>query len=229
MKLNDGPAWVDISLPLENDMANWPGNPPFSVRRVKSIEQGDRVNLSEISMGTHSGTHVDAPVHYIRGGVPIDMVSLDILIGRARVIGIEDTESIKPEELLGHRIQRGERILFKTANSLYAGKNRGFTEDFVYISDDAADFLVDCAVCLVGVDYLSLGSFRNGGQHVHQTLLRAGVCIVEGLDLSRVCPGTYDLVCLPLRLSRGDGGPARAVLRYVSGVEPRNIVVENGG
>jgi arylformamidase len=208
---------MDISIPLQNSMANWPGDPPFSVRLFKDIEQGDPVNLSVISMGAHSGTHVDAPVHFIRGGTAIDMVPLDTLVGRARVIEIEDTESIKPKELARHHIRRGERVLFKTINSSYVWQNNEFVEDFVFISDHAAGFLTDCGVRLVGIDYLSVGSFENGGKYVHQTLLRAGVCIIEGLDLSQVRPGRYDLICLPLRLVRGDGAPARAILRCVAG------------
>jgi arylformamidase len=166
-------------------------------------------------MGTHSGTHVDAPVHFVREGIGIDRVLLDTLVGRARVIEIEDNESIKPEELAKHRIRRGERVLFKTKNSSYIWQNNEFVEDFVFISDDASGFLIDCGVRLLGVDYLSVGSSRHGGKHVHQALLNAEVAIIEGLDLSQVVSGRYDLICLPLRIVGGDGAPARAVLRPV--------------
>ena len=208
--------WIDISLPLRDAMVHWPGDPPVSIRRVKDIEQGDTVSLSVISMGAHSGTHLDAPIHFVKKGKGVDDIPLDTVVGRARVIEIKDPESIKPEELAGHHIRRGERILFKTQNSSSAWQTNVFVEDFVFISDAAADFLVDRGVRLVGVDYLSVGSFKHGGSNVHSTLLSGGVWIIEGLNLSNVTPGNYDLICLPLRIVAGDGAPARAILRPVT-------------
>ncbi len=207
--------WIDISMLLRDSMVHWPGDPPVSIRRVKDIEHGDTANLSNISMGAHSGTHIDAPLHFFQEGISIDKMPVDTTIGRARVIEITDTESIKPSELLQHRIRRGERILFKTRNSSPAGQTDEFVEDFVFISDDAARFLVERGIRLAGVDYLSVGSFKHGGSYVHKTLLGGGVWLIEGLDLSRVSHGKYDLICLPLRLAQGDGAPARAILRPV--------------
>jgi arylformamidase len=135
------------------------------------------------------------------------------MVGRARVIEILDTESIKREELLQHRIRRGECILFQTSNSSYVWQTDDFIEDFVFISDDAALFLAERGVRLVGVDYLSVGSFKRGGSYVHRTLLSGGVWIIEGLNLSGVKQGKYDLICLPLKLDDCDGAPARAILR----------------
>ena len=205
--------WIDISVPLRDAMVHWPNDPPVSIKRVKDIEQGDTANLTVISMGVHSGTHVDAPIHFIKEGKDIDHIPLDSVIGRARVIEIRDPESIKPEELVRHCIQRGERILFKTENSSHVGQKDEFVEDFVFISDAAADFLVDRGVRLVGIDYLSVGSFKHGGSYVHKTLLSSEVWTIEGLNLSNVTPGNYDLICLPLRIIGGDGTPARAILR----------------
>ncbi|MFC1892835.1 cyclase family protein [Chloroflexota bacterium] len=205
--------WIDISVPLSDAMAHWPGDPPVSIKRVKDIEQGDTANLSVISMGVHSGTHVDAPIHFVKQGQGIDKIPIDTLVGRARVIEIRDPESIKPEELAGQRIRRGERILFKTRNSPHVWQENEFVEDFVFISDAAADLLVDGGVQLVGVDYLSVGSYRHGGSYVHKTLLSGGVWVIEGLNLSNVTPGEYDLICLPLRIVAGDGAPARAILK----------------
>ena len=207
--------WIDISVPLRDSMVHWPGDPPVTVKLVKDIEQGDSANVSVLSMGAHSGTHIDAPLHFIRQGTGIDMMPLDTTIGKARVIEIEDTESVKPEELLRHRLRRGERILFKTRNSSHVWQTDEFVEDFVFISDDAARFLVERGVRMVGVDYLSVGSYKHGGSYVHKTLLGGGIWIIEGLDLSRVIPGKYELICLPLRLVRGDGAPARAIVRPV--------------
>jgi len=205
--------WIDISVPLRDAMVHWPSDTPVSIKRVRDIEQGDKANLSVISMGAHSGTHVDAPIHFLKQGQGIDNIPIDTLVGRARVIEIRDPGSIKSEELLQYCIRRGERILFKTRNSSHVWQKDEFVEDFVFISDAAADFLVDRGVRLVGVDYLSVGSFKHGGSYVHKTLLIGGIWTIEGLNLSNVTPGNYDLICLPLRIVGGDGAPARAILR----------------
>lgn len=205
--------WIDISVPLRDAMVHWPDDPPVSIRRIADIEHGATLNLTMISMGVHSGTHIDAPVHFIRGGKGVEHVPLDTVVGRARVIEIGDPESIKPDELAGHRIRRGERILFKTRNSSGIWQHDEFVEDYVFISDAAADYLVERGIRLVGIDYLSVGSYRYGGDQVHNTLLGAGVWILEGLNLSNVTPGNYDLICLPLKIVGGDGAPARAIIR----------------
>jgi len=207
------PHWIDISVPLYDAMAHWPGDPPVSIKRIRDMEQGDRLNLSMISMSAHSGTHIDAPRHFLKQGTGIDRMPLNVMSGRARVIEINDDESVKPDELYQHQIRRYERILFKTRNSTTAWQTDSFTEDFVYISDDAARYLVDCGITLAGIDYLSVGSFRHGGSYVHETLLGGGVWIIEGLDLSQVKPGEYDLICLPLKIQKGDGAPARAIIK----------------
>ena len=206
-------AWIDISVPLTDGMLHWPGDPPVSVTRVKDITQGSSANVSLLSMGAHSGTHVDAPVHFIPGGKGIDEASLSALVGRARVIEISDGASITVEELTRHRIRRGERILFKTRNSSSAWHRNPFAEDFVYLSDAGAQYLVSRGVTLVGADYLSVGSYRHGGGEVHRILLAGGIWLIEGLDLSGVIAGNYQLICLPLRVVQGDGAPARAILR----------------
>lgn len=212
MRAENPSGWMDISVPLKDAMVHWPGDPAVSVRRARDMDRGDSVNLSQISMGAHTGTHMDAPLHFLPLGDGIDTVPLETVMGRARVLEIKDEESIKPEELARHRIRRGERILFKTRNSPRVWQSDRFVDDFVYISDAAADYLVDRGVRLVGVDYLSVGSAK-GGSYVHKTLLSGGVWLIEGLDLSPASAGKYDLVCLPLKLVGGDGAPARAVLR----------------
>jgi arylformamidase len=205
--------WIDISIPLRNAMVHWPGDPEVRIERVLDLEHGDSHTLSQISMGLHTGTHIDAPLHFVRKGVGIDKMPLDITIGRARVIEIHDPESIKAEELVHHRIRRGERILFKTQNSSHVWQTDEFVEDFVFLTQEAAHFLAECQVRLVGIDYLSVGGFKRDGSRVHQVLLGAGIWIIEGLNLSLVGPGRFDLICLPIKLERGDGAPARAVLR----------------
>lgn len=205
--------WIDISVTLRNSTVHWPGDPPVSIGRVKDMERGDHNNLSIISMGTHSGTHMDAPRHFFREGIGIDKMPLNITVGRARVIQIQDAKSVKTKELVEHGLRQGERILFKTQNSLHAWETSRFIENFVFISDEAARFIVKCGVLLVGIDYLSVGSFKDGGSLVHKTLLGGGVWLIEGLDLSQVEPGEYELICLPLKISEGDGAPARAMVR----------------
>ena len=156
---------------------------------------------------------MDAPIHFVRGGEGMDRMPLDATVGRARVIEIRDSISIKLDELDPHGIGRGERVLFKTRNSALGWRTHDFIEDFVYVSQEAARYLADRGVRTVGVDYLSVGGFREDGVETHQALLGAGIWVIEGLDLSRVRPGEHQLICLPPKVEDGDGAPARAILR----------------
>jgi arylformamidase len=205
--------WIDISVPVRNGMVHWPGDPPFHIERAEDQDKGDTATVSRMTLGVHTGTHMDAPLHFIPNARSIDTMPLDATLGPARVIPIRDTQSIKREELKEHAIGAGDRILFKTSNSAQAWNTDTFAEDFVYISQDAARYLVECGVRMVGVDYLSVGGYRQDGPETHHALLGGGVWIIEGLNLSAVEPGTYDLVCLPLRLMGAEGSPARAILR----------------
>lgn len=205
--------WIDITLPLRNGMVRWPSDEPLRVERTHGLERGDGYNLSRVSMSLHAGTHVDAPLHFLPGGSGIDDMPLAATVGPARVIEIRDTAAIGPEELEEHGIRAGERILFKTANSERARGTDAFLEDYVHLTLPAARHLAERRVLAVGVDYLSVGPFAEGAQEVHVALLEAGIWIIEGLDLSGVEPGDYELICLPLRFERGDGAPARAILR----------------
>ena len=179
----------------------------------------DSCNVSKMSLGVHTGTHMDAPVHFLPNGIGIDQIPLAAAIGRARVIEIGDHESIKPEELRPHNTQPGERVLFKTQNSLRCWQTNGFVKDFVYIAHDAAQYLASMGVRTVGVDYLSVGGYDKDGAATHKALLEAGIWIIEGLNLAQAQPGIYDLICLPLRIVGGDGAPARAILRWVDSGE----------
>ncbi len=205
-------GWIDISVPICNGMVHWPGDPPVVIQRVQDIERGDSHTLSVMSIGSHTGTHIDAPAHFIQGGQTIDRILPSVLVGKARVLKIQDKESIKVAELDQFKIRRGERILFKTRNSTL-WKSDKFSEDFVFVSPEAAQFLADSRVALVGVDYLSVGGYRKSGSVQHKVLLTAGICVIEGLNLSQVAPGSYSLVCLPLRLENGDGAPARVIIK----------------
>ena len=206
-------TWIDVSVTLKTGMVHWPDNPPVNISHALSMERGDVCTVSVIEMGAHTGTHMDAPTHFVRGGSGIDTMPLDAALGAARVIPIRDRESIKPAELARHAIRRGERILFKTHNSNHCWDTDNFVEDFVYISAAAAQYLAERQVRLVGVDYLSVGGFRFDGAETHQALLNAGIWLIEGLNLKRVRPGRVQLLCLPLKIFEGDGAPARALVR----------------
>jgi arylformamidase len=208
-------GWIDVSVSLRSGMVHWPDNPPVRIGRTLSIERGDDANVTEISMGAHTGTHMDGPIHFVQDGKGLDEMPLTATIGQARVIEIRDPESIKPNELRPHGLQRGERILFKTHNSARRWSSADFIEDFVYVSQEAARYLADRGIQTVGVDYLSVGGFRKDGVETHQALLEAGIWVIEGLDLSEVAPGEYELICLPVKIERSDGAPARAILRVI--------------
>lgn len=205
--------WIDVSVPISTGMVNWPGNPPVRVEYMKDMRRGDDCNLSMLSMGSHTGTHMDGPFHFLPGGKKLGEMPLDATIGRARVIEIRDPESIKSDELRPHNIRSRERLLFKTLNSSRCWKTDSFFEDFVYLSREAALYLAWIGVKAVGIDYLSIGGYTRDGVETHRALFEANIWIIEGLDLSRVEPGAYELICLPLRIVAGDGAPARAILR----------------
>lgn len=209
--MSDG--WIDVTVPVQNGMVTWPGDPSFHIDRAEDQQKGDQATVSRMTLGVHTGTHMDAPLHYIPNGRSIETMPLDATLGEARVIAIRDRESVKRDELIPHGIGAGQRILFRTANSERAWMSTRFVEDFVYISLDAARYLAECGVRTVGVDYLSVGGFRKDGPETHEALLSAGVWIIEGLDLRAVEPGEYDFVCLPLKLVGAEGSPARAILR----------------
>ena len=207
--------WIDVSVPLRSGMVVWPGDPPVRIEKAFDIDHGDECNMSKVSMGTHSGTHMDAPLHYIKGGKGLDDMPFDASIGPARVIEIRDEESIKVEELIPHGICQGERILLKTRNSSRCWDKDVFFEDFVHISQKAAEFLIDRRARTVGIDYLSVGGFNPEGSRTHFTLLEAGIWVIEGLNLSALEPGNYHLICLPLKMLKSDGAPARAIVKKV--------------
>ena len=209
--------WIDISIPFRDKMVSWPTDPIPRVERIKDRDAGDPVTLTEMQFIDHVGTHIDAPLHFIAGGATIDKMPLNATMGRARVIEIKDTESIKLAELEPYNIRRGERILFKTLNSSRCYKTDDFIEDYVYFSTEVAQHLVDRQVRAVGLDYISIGTplDRENLHDTHEILLNAGVYIIEGINLDGVKPGKYELICLPILLEGGDAASARAILRPV--------------
>jgi len=206
-------AWIDISVPMYSGMVHWPDNPAVRIERIQDLSRGDAANVSRLELGAHTGTHMDAPRHFLADGAGLDELPLDATIGPARVIPIVHPNAIHPEELEVHSLRAGERVLFRTRNSERCWKTDRFVEDFVYISAAAAKYLVQRKVRTVGIDYLSVGGYVHDGVETHQILLGAGVWLIEGLNLAAVKPGAYELICLPLRVVGADGAPARAVLR----------------
>jgi arylformamidase len=201
----------DVTRALKPGMATWPGEPGPELTLIKEMALGHPADVSFLSLGVHTGTHVDAPRHFIPGGSDVETLPLAALIGPARVVTIEDESAIRAEEIEGAHLQGIERVLFRTRNSDY-GPDAPFVTDFVHLDPTAARLLVDLGVRLVGVDYLSVESFSAPEPLTHRALLSAGVVIVEGLDLREVSAGDYTLCCLPLRLAGADGAPARVVL-----------------
>jgi arylformamidase len=203
---------IDISVPVYTGMVYYPGDSGAEIKPYRQISQGDTANLSDLRLGSHTGTHVDAPHHFNDGMATVDELPLDVLVGPARVLDLTRVQStISPADLEAAGLGEAVRVLLKTRNS-GLWQEPGFNKDYVSLSDEAADKLLDRRVRLVGIDYLSIERFAAGAYHVHHALLGAAVVVLEGLDLGSVEPGDYELVCLPLKLRGGDGAPARAIL-----------------
>jgi arylformamidase len=207
----------DLSIPLEDGIPIYPGDPELEIQAWRSLSNGDAANVSLLHFGAHTGTHVDAPAHFIEGAARVAGLPLDVLIGEAEVIEVPFAKQSIDAAFVREKYSNGmKRVLFKTNNSArWTKSSNEFTRDFVYLETDAAQYLVAQEISLVGIDYLSIEKFHNEGHPTHLALLSKGVVIVEGLNLSEVPAGKYELICLPLRISggKGDGAPARAVLR----------------
>lgn len=204
----------DISVPIRTGGVVYPGNPPISITPQQAISQGAGANVSLISFGSHTGTHVDAPKHFFDDGAGADTLPLDVLMGPARLIVFgDDVMSVGTAELRAHDLTGVTRLLMRTRNSAWlASGSPEFHKDYTYLAPDGAEYLAELGVRLVGVDYLSVEQFRSGHHRTHRTLLARQIVIVEGLVLSEPPAGDYELRCLPLRLAGLDGAPARAVL-----------------
>jgi len=204
---------VDVSVVLAPGLATYPGNPEYEITPVERIAAGGSSNNSRLVMGTHTGTHVDAPKHFFDDKPGIDSLSLDLLIGRARVVDMPVRGGITDEHLAKAGLREDLRVLFRTPNSALWNTHDGFHEDYTYLAESGARYLVDQGVKVVGVDYLSVEQFHKAGAPAHHALLGGGVVIIEGLDLSEAEAGAYEMFCLPLRIEGADGAPARVVLK----------------
>ena len=206
------PQIYDISLPIVSGGTVYPGNPPVEIELQQSMAKGGSSNVSTLRFGSHTATHVDAPLHMIQGAGALETLSLDVLMGPAMVLAFGDNEmAVTADALRRSDLSGVERVLLKTRNSSFI-RSGNFQKDYTYLAPDAAEYLVSLGVRLVGIDYLSIEQFHSGHHRTHLTLLSKNVVILEGVDLSGVKAGRYELRCLPLSMPGLDGAPARAVL-----------------
>ena len=211
---------IDFSVPVENGMVTWPGDPAVDITRRLDLACGDAATVSALSLGAHTGTHVDAFSHFKPDGAPLHAMDLSRYVGKALVIDIQNPLAVTADELAQHRsdLENADRVLFRTQNSHQPWHRLPFDEHFCHIAPDAARLLADCGIQLVGIDYLSVESYQAQALYgqkapTHHILMDAGIYIVEGLYLSEVLPGWYELICLPLSIANADGAPARVLLR----------------
>ena len=208
---------IDISLPLHHRQPTWPDGTGFSLRWTKRLDRGDSVNNSHVSFDVHFGTHIDVPYHFIdTDGLTVDQFPLEAFIGPCTVIHLPNVKEVTTDEVSGASVDLDtERLLIRTDNSiLWEAGISEFRSDYTALSTDAARWLIRQGIRLVGIDYLSIGNMKSG-RDVHRILLDAGVAVLEGLVLSRVPPGLYELLCLPLNIVGAEGAPARAILRSI--------------
>jgi arylformamidase len=202
----------DATLVLREGMLIYPGDPAFRMESLLSRKKGDSCNLALMSIGTHLGTHVDAPAHYVDGGATVDQIPLEALMGHGIVLDMRGKTAIDRKALEGSDLKDQTRLLFKTGNGPKLLLPE-FCEEYVHVTEDAAQFLVERGVRLVGIDYLSIERYGNPGNPVHRTLLKAGILVVEGVYLEEIPPGPCEIYCLPLRIHGADGSPARIIIK----------------
>lgn len=207
-------GWIDVSMPLGADLPTWPGSPGVSTRLREAIGRGDNANVTQVEMDVHSGTHVDAPLHFVAGGATIGDVGLDPFVGSAVVVDVGDATRISAQTLEGLGVPAGTtRLLLRSDNTRDRGRRTApFDEGYAALTLCGAEWVAARGLKLIGIDYLSIQRFEDGPE-THQVILGAGVCILEGLDLTHAPPGRYELICLPLAFTDAEAAPARAILR----------------
>lgn len=205
----------DISLTIANDLVTWPGDPKVDIQLPIRIKNGDACNVSRWQIGAHTGTHCDAPFHFIDDGYGVDDIPLEKFLGPCIVVEVNPMRNIERADIESSDLKGHRRVLFKTRNSrLWKDPSHPFDKDFVAVGMSGAECLVEKGIELVGVDYLSVESYHAEFEHpVHKKLLSNRVVVVEGLNLSDIRPGEYELICMPLKIRHGDGTPVRAALR----------------
>ena len=205
--------WIDLSLTIKSGRVVWPGDPEVEVTKLMQIEKGDMCNTRLLKCPVHVGTHIDAPLHFIDGGDGVETLPLSSLAGKAKVIEISDSREIPLHEIEDKNIIEGDILLFKTINSSKYLHEPTFNENYVYLSTEAARYLVSKNISTVGIDYYSIAGINDNIVECHEVLLGAKITIIEGLDLSGLSRGEYEFVCLPLKIEGCDGAPARAIAR----------------
>ena len=203
---------IDVSVPLDANLPTYPGNTPFSLEAIKRIAEGASSNVSTLHMSAHTGTHVDAPRHFLDAAPGVEALPLDLLCGRTRVIELTTRKGITADDLAAVNLVEDIRLLIKTHNSRFWG-SPAFHEDFIGVTASGAQHLIERGIKVVGVDYLSVEEFRAPGAPAHHLLLGGGAIVIEGLNLRDVEAGVYEMFCLPLLAVGADGAPARVVLR----------------
>jgi arylformamidase len=210
--------YIDVSVPVSSNLPRWPGSPEINFQKNLDLNKGDIATDTTLHFSVHTGTHVDAPLHFIRDGKSVDQMNLDVLMGKAYVAVLSDTvESITSDVLDKISLpKKTKRLLLRTRNShLWKTNGSEFQPDFVGLTSDAAQWVVDRGIQLIGVDYLSVQRYADGPE-THQILLKAEVTIIEGLNLTEISEGLYELICLPIKLQGIEGAPARAILQSLS-------------
>lgn len=209
-------SYVDVTVPIRDNMPGFPGDPRCRVTPHQAIGKGDAVNLTRLSFGSHTGTHIDAPSHFIAGGRSVDALDVKCFIGKAKVLDFSDRPCrIDTADIAAHDIRPDDIVLLKTSNSRLM-RSQTFREDFVYITPAAAAFLAEKRIATVGFDFLSIEKYDDAGFGAHRALLGAGVAVIEGLDLTDIAAGDYEIIALPLRIENCDGSPARVLLKELT-------------
>lgn len=208
--------FIDLTVPLREGMPVWPGDPELRLGFHQSIAEGDGVNVTEARMGLHTGTHIDAPNHFLPGAGGMETIPLAALVGPARVLEIENPEKVTADEIRKNHLTGASRFLIKTRNSSERWWEKSFDPDFCHMTGEAAEVLLGAGMVLLGVDCLSVDGAESPDSPVHNLLLPAGVVLLEGLNLADAGPGDYELMALPALFEGRDAAPARAVLRTLS-------------
>lgn len=216
-------SWIDITVPITNKLPVWPGDKAVRVYRSSAIGmEGSDVNVTHLSFSAHTGTHIDAPLHFLRNGADVSALDLDTLVGFTKIFHISDPQQITFSELKELPIEYGDTLIFRTTNSDVDWDQKPFMNDFVYLSTNAAQYLIKMGVKCIGVDYLSIAGEDNG-KEVHQMLLKQGVIIIEGLKLGGVVPGIYEMIALPLKIRGADGAPARVLVKRIKDLSEAEV------
>lgn len=206
-------ALHDITVRLGEESVDYPGDTPYSRDLVQTMAEGDLCDLSQLRMSAHSGTHIDAPSHFIPGGETLDRYGAGDFILPALVVDVVDPDAVRPHVLEGADFRAGDALLFRTENSTTGRCRSGpFSERFVYLTPELAEACVAGGAALVGADYITIEPYGDGTYPVHRTLMRHGILVLEGIDLDAVPPGRYTLLCLPLNMKDAEASPVRAVL-----------------